>query len=178
LLNGFGMARGKPSERRWRIVLAAIALIGLGGCTELFQEPQPEAAPTEPVTSEALPAPGPTRTPSQHGVATYYAPKFTNRLMADGGRFDPRSDSAASKTLPLGSRAEVTNLDNGRKAVVTIRDRGPHVKGAIIDVSPKTAETLGMMHRGRARVRVTPLGGATKEAQKAGGEQKEAQKGP
>jgi rare lipoprotein A len=151
------MARNKTLIRRWAAGLMLASLFGLAGCTELFVEPKPEASPNEPVTSEALPGPPRAANPSQHGVATYYAKKFTNRLMADGGRFDPRSDSAASKTLPLGSRAEVVNLDNGRKAIVTIRDRGPHVRDAIIDVSPKTAEQLGMMHRGRARVRVTPL---------------------
>lgn len=157
------MARKRTLTSRWATGLVAASLLGLAGCTDLFQEPRPVAAPAEPVTSEALPAPR-APTPSQRGIATYYAKKFTNRLMADGGRFDPRSDSAASKTLPLGSRAEVVNLDNGRKATVTIRDRGPNVRGAIIDVSPKTAELLGMTHRGRARVRVTPLPGqSTKE---------------
>jgi rare lipoprotein A len=152
-----GMARKKTLTERWAVGLVAASLLGLAGCTDLFEEPRPVAAPSEPVTTESLPRPARPASPSQHGIATYYARKFTNRLMADGSRFDPRSDSAASQTLPLGSRAEVTNLDNGRKAIVTIRDRGPHVRGAIIDVSPKTAEALGMMHRGRARVQVTPL---------------------
>jgi rare lipoprotein A len=156
LLISFGMARKKTLTSRWAAGLVAASLFGLAGCADLFEEPRPLAAPAEPVTSESLPAPR-AANPSQHGVATYYAKKFTNRPMADGSRFDPRSDSAASKTLPLGSRAEVVNLDNGRTAIVTIRDRGPHVRGAIIDVSPKTAEQLGMMHRGKARVRVTPL---------------------
>jgi rare lipoprotein A len=150
------MACTKPSRPRWAAWLTAASLLGLAGCTDLFQEPRPEASPAEPVTSESLPGPR-AASASQRGIATYYARKFTDRRMADGSRFDPHSDSAASKTLPLGSRAEVVNLDNGRKAIVTIRDRGPHVRGAIIDVSPKTAEQLGMMHRGRARVRVTPL---------------------
>jgi rare lipoprotein A len=172
------MGHEDSSARRWRLFLIATVLTGLAGCANPFFEPQPDAAPREPVTSEGLSAPAKPATPAQHGIATYYAKKFTNRTMADGTPFDPKSDSAASNTLPLGSKAEVTNLHNGRKAVVTIRDRGPHAHGAIIDVSPKTAEKLGMVHKGKANVRVKPLGGATKEAQKAGGEQKEAQKEP
>ena len=83
---------------------------------------------------------------------------------------NPHSDNAASKTLPLGSRARVTNLQTGKSAVVTIRDRGPHVKGRIIDLSPATARQVGIRRgQGVANVEVTPLPGA-----KAGGTAPEA----
>src|SRR5690348_11107269 len=124
------MAHEDSVIRRWRPLLIATVLTGLAGCANPFFEPQPTAAPQEPVTSEGL-APPKTAAPAQRGIATYYAKKFAYRPMADGTPFDPKSDSAASKTLPLGSKAEVTNLDNGKKAVVTIRDRGPHAPGAI-----------------------------------------------
>jgi rare lipoprotein A len=77
--------------------------------------------------------------------------------MADGGRFDPRSDAAVHRTLPLGSKARVRNLGNGRSATVTVRDRGPHAPGRILDVSPGTAERLGMKGEGVAAVEVAPL---------------------
>ena len=160
------MAREDFLSRRWRSLLIATVLTGLAGCANPFFEPQPSAAPQEPVTSESLGRPAKPAGPAQRGIATYYAKSFTNKTMADGTPFDPKSDSAAHKTLPLGTRAEVTNLDNGRKAVVTIRDRGPHANGAILDVSPKTAEKLGMIHRGKAHVRVTPLKDEIREAQK------------
>lgn len=80
--------------------------------------------------------------------------------MADGGRFDPRSDTAAHRTLPLGSKARVRNLQNGRTATVTVRDRGPHAPGRILDVSPGTAERLGMKEDGVAAVEVAPVEGA------------------
>ena len=67
------------------------------------------------------------------------------------------SDSAASKTLPLGTTARVRNAQNGRSAVVSIRDRGPHAKNRIIDVSPGIARQLGMTHAGVARVEVVVL---------------------
>src|SRR5574338_1271567 len=80
----------------------------------------------------------------QTGTASYYSHKLTGRKMADGTRLSPASNAAASKTLPLRSKARVRNLDNGRIAVVEIRDRGPYVKGRILDVSPSTAKQLGM----------------------------------
>jgi peptidoglycan lytic transglycosylase len=100
----------------------------------------------------------------QRGKASYYAPDLAGRRMADGGRFDPRSDAAAHRTLPLGSKARVTNLGNGRSAMVTVRDRGPRAPGRILDVSPGTAERLGMTGAGVAAVEVAPL-----EAPRTGG---------
>jgi rare lipoprotein A len=94
----------------------------------------------------------------QVGKASYYAHRFAGRKMADGTRMDPRSDNAASKTLPLGSRARVTNLETGDSAEVTIRDRGPHVRGRIIDLSPATAREIGLSRKdGIARVEVVPI---------------------
>jgi len=93
----------------------------------------------------------------ERGKASYYAPRLAGRRMADGGRFDPRSDAAAHRTLPLGSTARVTNLGNGRSATVTVRDRGPHAPGRIVDVSPDTAERLGMTGQGVAPVEVAPV---------------------
>jgi rare lipoprotein A len=84
--------------------------------------------------------------------------------MADGGRFDPRSDAAAHRTLPLGSTARVRNLGNGKSATVTVRDRGPRAPGRILDVSPGSAERLGMKEEGVASVEVAPV-----EAPRTGG---------
>ena len=61
----------------------------------------------------------------QQGRASYYASRFANRKMANGNRFNPNSDVAASKTLPLGTIAKVTNLSNGKTATVKVEDRGP-----------------------------------------------------
>jgi rare lipoprotein A len=77
--------------------------------------------------------------------------------MADGTPFNPASDTAASKTLPLGTTARVTNLKNGRTATVRVGDRGPYKAGRIIDVSPGTAGALGMKNDGVAPVAVVPL---------------------
>ena len=94
----------------------------------------------------------------QVGKASYYARMFNGRKMADGTPMDPRDDNAASKTLPLGTTARVTNLETGRSAVVTIQDRGPYVKGRIVDLSPATAREIGLSRDdGVAPVEVTPL---------------------
>lgn len=100
----------------------------------------------------------PTRTiRPQKGEASVYSTRLSGRRMADGTPFDPRSDAAASKTLPLGTTARVTNLENGRTTVVTIQDRGPHVRGRILDVSPKHARRLGIGKEGTAPVAVVPI---------------------
>lgn len=93
----------------------------------------------------------------QRGHASYYAPKFNGRRMANGKRFDPRSQSAAHRSLPFGTRVRVTHLGSGRSEVVTIEDRGPFVRGRIIDLSPRTAERLGMRGQGVAMVELRPL---------------------
>ena len=78
------------------------------------------------------------------GNTSFYARKFHGRKMADGTRMNPQLDNAASKTLPLGTTAKVTNLETGKSAVVTIRDRGPYVPGRIVDLTPATAEKVGI----------------------------------
>jgi rare lipoprotein A len=93
----------------------------------------------------------------QRGQASYYAPKFNGKRMANGARFNPNSNAAAHKTLPLGTTAKVTNLDNGRSAEVKVEDRGPYARGRIMDVSPKTAQELDMKKDGTAPVEVRPV---------------------
>lgn len=94
----------------------------------------------------------------QRGKASIYAHRFAHRKMADGRRMDPQQDNAASRTLPLGTRARVTNLETGKSAVVTIEDRGPYVRGRIVDLSPATANEIGLDRKqGIAPVEVKPL---------------------
>ena len=84
----------------------------------------------------------------------------------------PQENNAASKTLPLGTTAMVTNLKTGRTAIVTIRDRGPYVKGRIVDLSPSTARKIGLEPKqGVTKVEVAPLDGAAagRWHEKAGG---------
>lgn len=94
----------------------------------------------------------------QVGKASFYADRFAGRKMANGKPMDPNDDNAASRTLPLGTKARVTNLETGLSAVVTIEDRGPYVEGRIVDLSPSTAQKIGLSKRqGIAPVEVVPL---------------------
>lgn len=92
------------------------------------------------------------------GVASFYARRFAGKPMANGVPMDPHGDNAASRTLPLGTIAKVTNLESGKSAVVKIEDRGPYVKGRIVDLSPTTARRIGITRRqGISRVVVAPI---------------------
>jgi rare lipoprotein A len=93
----------------------------------------------------------------QFGKASYYGPRHAGRKTASGIRMSPSKMIAASKTLPLGTKAKVTNLNNGKWVAVTVADRGPYVRGRIIDVSTRAAEMLDMKAAGVAPVKVEPL---------------------
>ncbi|HEX7380645.1 MAG TPA: septal ring lytic transglycosylase RlpA family protein [Nevskiaceae bacterium] len=93
----------------------------------------------------------------QTGEASWYGAQRQGRLTASGQPYDMYKLTAASMTLPLMSRARVTNLDDGRSVVVLINDRGPNAAGRIIDLSYAAAQAIGMVQRGVARVRVTVL---------------------
>jgi rare lipoprotein A len=94
----------------------------------------------------------------QVGKASIYSHKFANKKMADGNKMDPLDDNAASKTLPLGTKARVTNLETGQSTEVTIQDRGPYVKGRIVDLPPAKAEEIGLTSKkGVAKVEVVPI---------------------
>jgi len=90
-------------------------------------------------------------------MASWYGPGFSGKTTASGDVFDETKMTAAHKTLPLGSKAKVTNLKNGKSVEVEINDRGPYVEGRIIDLSKAAARALGIVDHGVARVRVELL---------------------
>ena len=85
------------------------------------------------------------------GVASFYS---EGNKTASGEKFDPTELTAASPSLPFGTRLRVTNVSNGRSVVVRVNDRGPFVPGRVVDVSYSAAETLGMVGRGTAKVKL------------------------
>lgn len=91
------------------------------------------------------------------GLASWYGPKFHGKRTANGEIFNQNSITAAHKTLPMPSIVKVTNLENKRELVLRINDRGPFVRGRIIDLSKKSAELLGILKNGTANVRVKIL---------------------
>jgi peptidoglycan lytic transglycosylase len=129
-----------PQLRRW----SPLVLLGLAVVLLLVYTSQASRV-------KALPKP-------QLGLASYYGPGFQGRKTASGEPFDQAEMVAAHRTLPLGTVVRVTNLENGRKVVLRIIDRGPYGKnfrkGTIIDVSKGAARKLRFIEDGLVRVRV------------------------
>jgi len=96
-------------------------------------------------------------TSSQSGMASYYGSESGSQT-ASGARFNPNAMTAAHRTLPFGTKVRVTNKNNGRSVIVTINDRGPFIRGRIIDLSTAAAGVIGMKGAGVARVTVERLG--------------------
>ena len=136
---------------KWRttlIVLLGIAVIGCG---------------TIKATKKVLPPYGggsTSKSSGKHatsGKASWYGGKFHGRLTANGERYNKNGISAAHKTLPFGTEVRVKNLNNGKTLVVRINDRGPFVKGRIIDLSEGAAKKLDMINDGVVPVKLTIL---------------------
>ncbi len=91
------------------------------------------------------------------GLASWYGPGFNGRKTASGERFNQNAMTAAHRSLPFGTKVRVTNRNNGRSVVVRINDRGPFIRGRVIDVSAAAARSLGMVSSGVAPVTVEVL---------------------
>lgn len=94
---------------------------------------------------------------SQKGYASWYGKKFHGRKTSNGETYNMYGLTAAHKTLPLGTWLKVTNLENGKTVNVRVNDRGPFVKGRIIDLSYTAAKTIDMTLKGTAPVRITVI---------------------
>jgi rare lipoprotein A len=165
-VNGRAISRVNP-------VAGVLAAIGVAaGALGLAATPSADAAaPSDPAPTDGarprhhlkrqLPEAHPKLDRSgrrRFGTASFYARMFVGRKMADGTRMEALADNAASKTLPLGTIARVTNLETGMSAVVTIRDRGPYIAGRIVDLSPGTAQKIGLDRKtGVTEVAVAPI---------------------
>jgi rare lipoprotein A len=100
---------------------------------------------------------------TEEGVASWYGKKFHNRPTSSGELYNMFAMTAAHKTLPLGTHVKVTNLENNKKVLVRINDRGPFVAGRVIDLSHKAASNLDMLQPGTAPVRVETIQIASKK---------------
>lgn len=164
------MSRVRPLP--W-IVLPVIALAA-AGChretTRAYSPPPPPDIRSTPSKRPAERAPEPTESSrsvpahipesygkpisTQIGLASWYGPPYAGRKGADGKVYNQNAMTAAHLTLPLGTLVRVTNLSNNESAVVRITDRGPFVRGRIIDLSLAAAKATGVYRAGVARVRV------------------------
>lgn len=114
----------------------------LGACAQLTPPPHKKAA-----IYEAKPV------KIEHGLASWY----NDRRTASGERFNGSALTAAHKKLPFGTRVRVVDLKTENSVIVRINDRGPYIRGRIIDLTTGAARQLGMYERGIARVRVEVL---------------------
>ena len=91
---------------------------------------------------------------SKVGIASWYGKRFHGRKTASGRNFNMYNKTAAHRSLPLGTKVRVVNLRNGKDIVVDITDRGPYIKGRIIDLSYAAAESIGIIKVGIEKVKV------------------------
>jgi len=125
-----------------RNVLVLVFLVLLAGCS------------TTPKTNTKTVKDGSWVGYTETGIASYYADKHQNRKTANGETYRHDLKTAAHKELPFGSVVEVTNLANGKSVVVAINDRGPFVRGRIIDLSKSAFSSIGSLSSGLLDVRI------------------------
>lgn len=99
----------------------------------------------------------------ESGVASWYGPKFHGRKTANGETYDMHAMTAAHKTLPFNTLVRVEDLETGKEVTVRINDRGPFVKGRIIDLSYASGKKLGLDARGVAKVKIKAVATTEKE---------------
>ncbi len=131
------------SERGLGSAIVILALLVAGCATNRFEPPRPKA--------------------TERGVASWYGKDFHGKPTASGETYDMHAMTAAHRELPLGTVVDVENLENGRHVRVVINDRGPFVRGRILDLSYGAAKKLGMAAAGLARVeiRIVSVGDGT-----------------
>jgi rare lipoprotein A len=147
------------------LVAGLVALVGTWSPAGLAKSSPPTSAAArhEAQRLAGLPAVAPdqgridTSGRKQQGRVSYYSSHFAHRKMADGRAMNPRANIAASKSLPLGTSAKVTNLHNGQTATVNVEDRGPYARGRLLDVSPAVADQLRLKQQGIAVSQVKPI---------------------
>jgi rare lipoprotein A len=148
--------------------IVGVILLGcLAGCSLGQDAAPPPPVPqvykkAAPILVPRTPAPQareettPPRKPAiiQVGTASWYGPGFHGQETASGESFDQHALTAAHRTLPLGTKAKVTNLETGQAVHVTINDRGPYVSGRHLDLSKAAARKIGLTKKGIAKVKI------------------------
>lgn len=137
-----------------RSLQAALLVVFVAACAHGPRQ----IAPLHPVEAPA-PEIGHSEVPGEpdplaEGLASYYGDDFRGRKTANGERFNPDALTAAHRNLPFGTCLRVENPDNGRSVRVRVNDRGPYVRGRLIDLSEGAARALDLVRQGVARVRL------------------------
>jgi len=165
------MPRAATLGRALRVCLAAALALTLAGCG-FFSTKQTSGYGGK-GTQQPYTVGGKTYYPlttgegySETGVASWYGPDFHGHKTSNGEIYDMYELTAAHKILPMNTKVEVKNLENGKSVVVRINDRGPFVSGRIIDMSLAGAKAIGIYGKGTSKVRVSSVGtipGLTKD---------------
>jgi len=127
------------------------SLIFLHGCAGPTSYQHEREIARHEITTQQVPR---TRPYYQRGLASYYGKGFQNKKTASGERFNLHSMTAAHKTLPFGTKVVVKNMRNGKTVKVRINDRGPFVKGRVIDLSRAAFAQIASLDEGLARVEI------------------------
>ena len=151
-----------PARFSWRLCALAVTLAFAVGCVPIRQRlagsdhrPASSRSDVQYESPDDYKNAGKDAWRSEmEGIASWYGPDFNGKLTASGEVYDMYAMTAAHKTLPLGTVVKVTNLDNGKSAQVRINDRGPYVKGRIIDLSKSAAQAIEIGAAGTANVRL------------------------
>lgn len=147
-------------------ILLLIVLLLLGGCakTNYPVSPRTTSSSSNKATQKPYTIKNITYYPIPHahgfterGLASWYGKKFHGRTTSNGERYNMYAMTAAHKTLPMNTMLLVKNLENGKETIVRVNDRGPFVRGRIIDLSYSAAQNLGIVQKGLAKVQIVAL---------------------
>jgi rare lipoprotein A (peptidoglycan hydrolase) len=134
----------------WQITL--IGALAVSGCGSQFSGEHSDAQDRQTKQEQGSAAAKPVH--KEIGEASWYGPGFQGKETANGETFDQKEMTAAHPTLPMGTKAKVTNLENGKKVEVRINDRGPYADDRVIDLSGAAAKKLDMKEDGTAQVKI------------------------
>ena len=146
------------------VILFGLMAIGFGGCAQ-----KKKYKKRSPATMRTYCVQGKTYSPNyvrvgqkMRGISSWYGPNFHGKQTSNGERYNMHARTAAHKTWPMNTMVKVTNLQNGKSTIVRINDRGPFVKGRIIDCSYAAGKEIGLDRMGIAKVQIQVLGFAGK----------------
>src|SRR5258705_10591765 len=167
------MRHSSKNLREFCVVTLILALLIVQGCSTLSRDRQPQMPTPFDTQAGAVNTPSIDKRsakikphkdlpssnvqPAHVGEASWYGPGFEGKKTASGDIFEDSKLTAAHKTIPLGSKAKITNLTNGKTVEVKINDRGPFIEGRIVDLSHAAATSLGIIERGIAKVQIDLL---------------------
>lgn len=155
-------ARRRSSFAAFGAAAALVATLGLAGDAR-GRAPQDETPVVGRAASQQVFVPADHRAPAAErairgGEASYYHDSLAGNPTASGTPYRPGALTAAHRTLPLGSKVRVTDVDTGRSVVVEVNDRGPFAKHRVIDLSRAAAQQIGLIQRGHTKVQLEVIG--------------------